>query len=286
MVLKQVGRMVSRNLPTIITIAGAVGVVAGGVLACKATLKLDSVVTEHNLNVEVVRESGYSDIKLYRKAMFQTYGGTVIKFARLYGPAIIVTSLSLGGIFYGHNILRARNIALVGAYKALVTDYSGFKDRVEERLGYEERVILEHDMDVIEVEEETADGKTEKKKVVVVPPEPEVPGNEHAKFFCESSIYWKKNPEENLNFLRDVEKRMQEKFNRQGYLFLNDVYDELDIPRTYGGSVCGWIKGLGDNIIDFGIYDTYRESARRFVNGLEPVILLDFNHDGYIADKI
>ena len=79
---------------------------------------------------------------------------------------------------------------------------------------------------------------------------------------------------------------MQKLFNKKGYLFLNTVYRALDIPETYAGSVCGWVKGLGDNQIDFGLFDTSREGIRRFVNGYEAVVLLDFNDDGYIADKI
>lgn len=285
MIFKQTGNVIMRNLPTIITIAGSVGVIAGGVVACRATLKADRVIEQHNTNIEVVKESGFSDIRLYRKMIFKTYLETGIKFARLYGPAIIITSFSLGGILYGHNVLRTRNLALAGAYKALTTNYEGFRNRVQDQYGEDNRIALENDFKVEEITEKDEDGKDIKKNIVVMP-EPEVLGNEHAKFFCESSIYWTKDPEKNLRFLRNVEERMQEKFDKQGYLFLNDVYDQLDIPRTYGGSVCGWIKGLGDNRIDFGIYDIFRESSRRFVNGYEPVILLDFNHDGYIADKI
>ena len=41
----------------------------------------------------------------------------------------------------------------------------------------------------------------------------------------------------------------------------------------------------GDNYVDFGIYDIYREKARDFVNGRERVILLDFNVDGDITNS-
>ena len=53
---------------------------------------------------------------------------------------------------------------------------------------------------------------------------------------------------------------------------------------------CGWIYDeehpVGDNFIDFGIYDLDKERNRAFVNGYERNILLDFNVDGNILDMI
>ena len=81
-----------------------------------------------------------------------------------------------------------------------------------------------------------------------------------------------------------------EKLRLKGHLFLNDVYDMLDIPRTKAGQIVGWVydekNPVGDNYVDFGIYELYSDANRRFVNGLEPVILLDFNVDGNILDLI
>jgi hypothetical protein len=58
----------------------------------------------------------------------------------------------------------------------------------------------------------------------------------------------------------------------------------LDVDRTKAGAVVGWvISDNGDNFIDFGIYEAMNA---RFVNGWERSILLDFNVDGVIYDKI
>ena len=73
-------------------------------------------------------------------------------------------------------------------------------------------------------------------------------------------------------------------------MFLNDVYDQLGIPRSRAGQVVGWIydelNPNIDNYIDFGIYDLYKEGSRDFVNGYERTILLDFNVDGPILNNI
>ena len=70
----------------------------------------------------------------------------------------------------------------------------------------------------------------------------------------------------------------------RGHVFLNDVYDSLGIERSRAGSVVGWVlNGDGDNYVDFGIFEV---DNRDFVNGTERSILLDFNVDGVIFDKI
>ena len=61
----------------------------------------------------------------------------------------------------------------------------------------------------------------------------------------------------------------------------------LGIERTKAGQVIGWkfdTKNLTGhhNYVDFGIYKPNCDANRRFVNGLENVILLDFNVDGNI----
>ena len=64
----------------------------------------------------------------------------------------------------------------------------------------------------------------------------------------------------------------------------------LGIDRTAAGQQVGWIydekNPIGDNYVDFGIYDGNRERNRAFVNGYERTILLDFNVDGYILNKM
>ena len=64
----------------------------------------------------------------------------------------------------------------------------------------------------------------------------------------------------------------------------------LGARRTKAGAQVGWVYDennvVGDNYVDFGIFDTRRSKARDFVNGYEKVIVLDFNVDGYILDLI
>ena len=60
----------------------------------------------------------------------------------------------------------------------------------------------------------------------------------------------------------------------------------LGFPRTQAGQIVGWVydekNPIGDNFVDFGIYNLDSERARAFVNGYERSILLDFNVDGNV----
>ena len=68
------------------------------------------------------------------------------------------------------------------------------------------------------------------------------------------------------------------------HVLLNEVHDHFGFEHTQPGSVVGWVIGPdGDNYIDFGIFDAYNSS---FVNEQERSIILDFNVDGVIYDKI
>ena len=67
-------------------------------------------------------------------------------------------------------------------------------------------------------------------------------------------------------------------------MFLNEVLDMLGIDRVPAGQQVGWVldSETGDGFIDFGIFDIKCEANRRFVNGLEKSIWLNFNVDGDI----
>ena len=107
----------------------------------------------------------------------------------------------------------------------------------------------------------------------------------YARFFDSSCPEWSKDPEMNKLFLKQTENYMNDKLRAQGYLFLNEVYDQLGMARSKVGQVVGWIDNpenpAGDNHVDF---DIYSDRNQDFINGIETDALLDFNVDGCILD--
>lgn len=110
----------------------------------------------------------------------------------------------------------------------------------------------------------------------------------YAKVFDKTNSNWCGDSEMNLFFLVRMQDYANEKLEAKGFLFLNDIYEMLGFPKTKAGQIVGWVydekNPNGDNYIDFGIYNTAKNS--NFINGFENNIILDFNVDGAIIDKL
>lgn len=298
--LNKVGFQVKKYSPEILICAGVIGVGASGVMACRATTKLSDIINKANDDIiktdevianpdmlpegseEYTEEDAAKDKVIIRAHM-------VMDIVKLYAPSVILGGLSLTAILTSNNILRKRNIALAAAYTAVDKSFKEYRGRVVERFGKELDKELRYNIKAKEVEETVTDEKgnekTVKKTVDVVDPNAI---SEFAKFFDDGCIGWTKDPELNMIFLRQQEAAATKRLEDRGHLFLNEVYDMLGLPHTRAGQIVGWIydkkNPIGDNYVDFGIYDTNKEANRNFVNGYERTILLDFNVDGNILD--
>lgn len=316
------GFALKQHSPEILAVTGTVGIVASAVLACKATTKVNDIMSDTNSQIHELhlvaaaagieekkeeyssedaeklellktntKVQGYT-VEDSRKDLTIIYVQTGIKFIKLYAPAIILGVASLSCLLASNNILRKRNAALAAAYATIDRGFKEYRSRVVERFGEEVDKELKYNVKAQEIEETVIDKngkeKTVKKTVKVANPNEH---SEYARFFDDGCKGWEKNSEYNLNFLNAQQNYANDKLRAQGYLFLNEVYEMLGIPATKAGQVVGWIynpddPNSGDNYVDFGIYDIYNEKCRDFVNGYERTILLDFNVDGYILDKV
>lgn len=112
--------------------------------------------------------------------------------------------------------------------------------------------------------------------------------SEYTRFFDDGCSGWTNDPEENMYFLKNAQEYANARLQDEGYLFLNDVYDMLGLPKTAIGQLVGWLydekNPIDDNHVDFGIYKF--DKNKEFINGYAPDVLLDFNVDGCIIDRI
>ena len=288
---------VKKHSPEILMVAGIAGTIVGTVLACKATTKVSEIIEEKNKNVENVHTCLEDNTKEYteedsKKDLTIIYAQTGVKLFKLYAPAIGVMALSFASIIAGHKVLKKRNIAIAAAYAAIDKGFKQYRKNVIEEFGEGVDQQMRFGLKSKEIKKKDKDGKTVKETEYYIDPDANPLDNisEYARFFDAASSNFAKDPEYNMMFLRRQQDYANEMLKSRGHLFLNEVYDLLDIPRSKAGQVVGWVydkngNTKGDNYVDFGLYRN-DQGTRRFVNGLEYNILLDFNVDGVIYDII
>ena len=293
--IHRIGFQLKNHSPEILVVAGVIGGVTSAVIACKATTKAGDIIEDTKSQIDIIhkgiedgnirgveytKEDGTKDLAI-------VYTQTAVKFIKLYGPAVVLGTVSIVSILAGHNITRKRNLALTAAYATIDNSFKQYRNRVIERFGEELDRELKYDVKTKEVEEtvvnEDGTESTVKTTVNVIDPNTI---SDYSRIFDECNPSWSKSPEHNLVFLKQQQNYANDLLKSRGHLFLNEVYDMLGFPRTQAGQIVGWVyddvNPVGDNFVDFGIYNLDSERARAFVNGYERSILLDFNVDGNV----
>ena len=309
----KLGLLIKKHAPEILLVTGTASIIAGSVSACKSTLKAKEVLDELNEDLATVREAKEKvdngeiseekyPVIAYRKDLLSTYTQYGLRFAKLYAPALILTGLGVASIFASNNIMRKRCASLSAAYVTLDSVFKRYRKNVVDKYGEEVDREMRYGIRKEKIEIEETDPETGKVKKVKkeVDNFDKIEGySDYAKFFDEDCDGFVKDEsgrpstDYNLFFLKAREKEANIRLRSQGYLFLNDVYKMLGIKPTLAGQSVGWIYDKtraeddqeGDGFVSFNIYNGSRAS-RRFVEGIEDVILLDFNVDGPILDKL
>lgn len=271
--------------PEILIGIGTVSIVAGVVMACRETLHVEEVLDEAQDARDAIHASDISSEEEKRALTVQTLK-TAGNFAKLYAPAVSLVSGGIACFFVAHGILHKRNLALVAAYNALSTEFDEYRRRCAAELG------------------EGADAHF--KQGVVSDKESDEPlyigpmnATCYSRFFEPGNPHYCKDMDYNLTFLEAQERTANRTLNRNGHIFLNEVYDLCGLPHTKAGAVVGWClgnnpKGKNDGYVDITMTRCWRnvltdETSRtpKFDGGdWQEAILLDFNPDGVIFDLI
>lgn len=272
-----------KNSPHIFFGVGLGGIILSTVLACRATLKVEDIVDEAQYDINEVKKLHETESRVeneYRKDLGYVYVKSAANVAKLYGPSVVIGGLSVAALTGSHVQMTRRNAALTATLTLVSKAYDDYRKRVRDELGVEGERELYHSVSntiIAEREDGTKD------VVKVADPNSWSP---YARFFDESCSAWEKSSELNRLTVQMTQNYYNARLQTRGHVFLNEVYDAFGIERSSAGSVVGWVldsDGPGDNYIDFGMFEAYN---RDFVNGQERSILLDFNVDGVIYDKI
>ena len=297
--------------PTIMIVGAAIGGVTAAVLACKATIKAQDILNEHNTAVKTIHttkeqiEQGVIQLdegesyteKDYKNDITTTYVQTGLKLAKVYAPAVTLGAVSLGCMFGSHHIMSKRNASLTAAYIALDKAFAEYKSRVSNRFGSRVQEELEHNIKAVELESKSTNEQgveetiKEYKDIAMQHTSP------YTCIFDETVDTWQPDNMMNRNYLFLMEQSANKRLRIQGHLFLNDVLASLGTHggvtlKTPEGQIVGWIYDPNDptrqSHVDFGVtnYVEGDEALNSFINGGERSVMLRFNCDGPIIDKI
>lgn len=285
---------IKKRSPEILIVVGVVGTVASAVIACKATTKVNKIIDDakddidkvHVATENCVTEAGEAySTEDSKKDLAIIYAQTGVKLAKLYAPAVILGTFSIASILASNNILRKRNVALGAAYAAIDKSFKDYRGRVIERFGEQVDTELKYGIkakkfEEVEVDPETGKEKKVKKTVMVADPNLR---SDYAVYFDNKSRNYETNQDYNYMFLKAQQQFANDKLQTRGHLFLNEVLDDLDLPRTSAGQIVGWTKDGPDGYVNFRIVEVDRETED---GRHEPSLLLDFNVEGNIWDKM
>lgn len=281
---------IRKHSPAIMFGAGVVGAVAATVMACKATLHVEEIIAEAEKDQAKMDEAMVTfpnkyDEEKRSEDLRYVRTRTAVKIVKLYAPAVGLGLISVSLLAGAHVVLTKRNAGLTAAYIALDKGFKEYRERVVAEYGEQKDRELRYGTVAKEIVEEGEHGhevKTIKRNAVT--------GKSiYAQYYDESNPHWSNYPADNKAFLMANQAFANNRLNANGFLMLNDVYEQLGLGKTTAGAVVGWVKdyGKGDHFVDFGMGDMDDPVIYDFfVNLANTGVLLDFNVDGPVYELI
>ena len=304
-ILDTVIQTVKKHSPEILVGAGIIGVIAGTVVACKETKKVDAVLDNHTKRMEEIHmasDTGVSVNPETKEAVQYTekdkkrdttlaYGKTAYELVKLYLPSGLIISASVACILGSHSIMTKRNTGLTAAYVGISQAFEEYRQRIAERYGREADIEARYGT-------KAKKGKNVEGEEPVYEKVTDIPRTDHSRFFMEDSNYFDKNKNINLVNLIQAERTLNRKLKtrRSHMVTLNEVYDALDLEPAKDGQVLGYIYHPGvDELDEYGnpqvikfLYIVFDDVKKKNVKktldeaisengcGPEPVMLIDF----------
>lgn len=273
------GLVLSKHAPTILTAAGTAGFIGTTILASKATLKVEATIAEETallVKVHEAHEAGKLEDKDAMHDKVILYTRMTTKLAKIYAPALILGAASIVSLATGHGIMLKRNASLAAAYAAVDQAFKTYKKKIESKFGKE--AVL--DALVSTPQEDLTKNELTMEAIAAVDGV-----SPYGVIFDETNNNWSADEDLSMLHLKCQQQYANDILQTRGHIFLNEVYKMLGFPHTPAGAVTGWVKGNGDDFVDFNIFEgTFEgedEKGRTVTKWA-----LDFNVDGVMYDKI
>lgn len=265
----------------------------GVVEACKSTLDAEEVIDPTIEDIYDIKEDYKADLitnEEYKKDLATAYFEASKGILKVYFKAGFFIIAGTCCILHSQGIIREENLQLIAACNLLNDGFMDYRKNVINELGEEadnrflHGLHKEKQIDLMTVDEEGNIVKEKVKNAEVLNAYKTY--SPYSRFFDETSDAWSPSAEYNKTYILTQEKNANDKLRIRGWITLAEVYEMLGFDATEASLAVGWVLGNGENEVKFNIFDVNNPATRRFVNGYEPSILLDFNVDGVILDKL
>jgi hypothetical protein len=283
------------------------------ITSCMATVKSEPAVKDCVEREEAIRKVyGEGDQETMRpvkdlsvseqKAVNDIRKDMAVVLVKNFALPLALGVASVALQLHGLKVLRKTLTATTLALAAKTKELDEYRKRVIEDQGIEKDQEYMHGLKKetsVVVDPETGEVLEEKTKYKQVQPGI----SQYARVFDEGewdeankkwiwhNPVWKDDNVANQDTLRYIEREMNGRLVRDGYLFLNDVYKRLGFPPTIDGQIVGWMYDSvkGDHGVSFGVFtDDPRQLPCNlaFIDGDSNTPLLDFNVDGPIINEL
>lgn len=298
----------AKHTPKVMLIAGVTAIVGGGVWACVQTLKLEDKVDEAKESIDhikALKESGEYVVNAetgetaeytkscYNKDILWSYGQFAKDVIKLYVGPVVVATVGVALVTGSNKILTDRLSQMTLTATALSEAYNKYRQNViadqgEEadrryRLGIETKKNFEMQT----IDPETGAPIVRKEKSIDLVNDIKNVASPYA-IIANDCGWWRMDSNWDASQLNAYLNLAQLKYDLQGYLYLYEVYEMLEISKNISPEAIamshqvGWVKGHGDDQIRFEPISTHLGSEDVF----RDVLLIDFNCYGAINDLV
>lgn len=276
---------VEKHSPELLVGAGIVLGIAAGVTACIATANAGETLDEIHEEIEEAKEAPE---ETRDKEVAKAYTHGAMKIVGLYWKPTALGVLSIASILTGHNILRKRHIALAAAYGSLEKAYEKLYSRVEDEFSKVAADRFANGVRVIDDPRVDEKGKKRKGEIDIIDPDKVL--SPYTYIFGPECATWTENMDYNIMFLQGCQKFANDMLVRRGKLVMSDMFNEfhLDEWLDKNAYVTGWVlpnsyyHDTCAPYINFNISQVFKD----YGDGPVEVLMVNFNCDGYIWDKI
>lgn len=202
---KRIVQVIKKNMPTILSITGAVGVVGTAAITAYETHKIDEIFAEDNLYIK----------KRTKKEKME--------IATRIIPPVLTASATVAAILYSNKLNKKQQAQLMGAYLTLNQIHKAYKEKTAELYGEDSYDKIKEEIAKDSVEAvATDDGKTT--------------------FYDE---YSNRTFRMTMLEFKDAVLEFSKQYILNGYACMNDLYSCLGLETTDLGAYIGWSELAG-----------------------------------------